>query len=108
MERTSGLVPGEQKSMQGRCDAAGRMAGSPPVAASLLGSMCRTQIPSIVLITVASELLFFVLPTFLWGCKSPVCIPALCSFVSHFSSSLTSAGRDRNYNWLSFCFLLWL
>lgn len=50
MEQTSGLIPGEQNRMQGGCDAAERMAGGLTLAASLLGSLCRTQNPSIMLI----------------------------------------------------------
>lgn len=107
MEQASGLIPGEQNSMQGGCDAAERMAGGPTLAASFLGCLCRTQIPSIMLYCFCfPELLFSVLPTFFWGSKSPVCISTLGSFLSHFSSSLISAGRDKNYSWLSSCFLL--
>lgn len=108
MEKTSGLIPREQNNMQGGCDAAERIAGGPTLAASLLGFSCRTQILSIMLIAVASLSSYSLcFQTFCGGVKSPVCVSTLGSFLSHFSFSLLSTGRDRNYSLLSFCFLLW-
>lgn len=107
MERTSGLISREQEEgMQGWCC---RENGWGPHSGNITFGV-PVQDPNSfhhAYCCCFPELLFSVLPTFLWGCKSPVCISTLCSFLSHFSSSLTSAGRDRNYSLLFFRFLLW-